>query len=196
MKDKLLHFLRRFPFASGVGLIAIILLVILGLRYSVLPDAEQLLDEVQRDVTVMTRNIENGRNLEEQAAQLSEWVELVESRVIRRQDRAINSAYFYDFENRVPIAVTGLVQREDLPGRFTAPRGRNVTDPWALQTFEEISFQMEAVGRLNELLHLLYLLRTADKLLRLGNFSLGIDQAVNPAVLKLEIDLRVLARKP
>lgn len=183
---------KKFPVAVVAGGASLILLVAFGLRYTTLENKNEELEEVKREIELMERNIRNSTSIEEQSARMGEMLEEIPGRTILRQDRAGNSAYFYRIAEGLAADIVRVNQRDDLPGRYT---GRH-PNRWRLNQFEEVSFEIAAVGRLNELLELVHYLRSSEKLVRIADFSLGVDQAVNPSVLRIVLDVRALARKP
>jgi hypothetical protein len=183
---------KKFPLVVLAGGVSVILLVVLVLRFTTLESKIGEAEELKREIDLMERNIRNATSLEEESARMSEMIGEIPRRTILRQDRAGNSAYFYRLADGLSASIVRVNQRDDLPGRYT---GRQ-PNRWQLNQFEEVSFEIAAVGRLNELLELIHYLRSSEKLIRIGDFSLNVDQAVNPAVLRIVLDVRALARKP
>jgi len=192
MPSKVQQIWKRFPIAVLACAASLVLLVVLGLRFTALDNKFEQAEELRREIELMERNIRNATSLEEQSVRMREMMEEIPRRTILRQDRAGNSAYFYRIGEGLAANIVRVNQRDDLPGRYT---GRH-PNRWRLNQFEEVSFEIAAVGRLNELLELIHYLRSSEKLVRVADFSLNIDQAVNPSVLRLVLDVRALTRKP
>ncbi len=190
--EKFQQIWKKFPVAVIAGGAALILLIVFALRYSALDNKIGQAKEIKGEIEVMERNIRNSTSLEEQSARMAEMLEEIPGRTMLRQDRAGNSAFFYRIAEDLAANIVRVNQRDDLPGRYT---GRH-PNRWRLNHFEEISFEIAAVGRLNELLELVHYLRSSEKLVRVADFSLSVDQAINPSVLRLVLDVRALARKP
>ncbi len=190
--SSIIPFIQRFPWVVGGGLFCLVTAVFLFTRWDRVNVLENEVEMVSREVRLMEQNLQNARSLEEESRSLETFLEELDSRILQREARAANTAYFYGVADGLPVSLSQVNQRDSLP---PAEQGGE-NNPWKLSTFEEVGFSVTAEGRFNELLEFLYLLRSEGSLTRAGSFSLSPVRAMDPSLLQFEIDIRALAQSP
>lgn len=186
MKAALPPWIRKFKFAVGAGVVAVLCLAVFALRFSRLSDLEEELQRADDDVRRMQRNIENAENLATQLAEIERLTDRIADRTVVPADAAVNKAYFYQYEN--PGLKIESVEQRTPP----AAQGEN---PWKMQNFETVEFTIVAEGSFTDVLGLAHQIRGGQKLVRVTSMSLLPGEGIRNQR-RIELTIEALAEKP
>jgi len=176
--------LKRYPVAVVSGLVVLVCLVAFFLRGGILNELNMREDELNSRLRVIEKNVKNSKGIEEDVEVVRAQVEEVDSRLFNREERAINTDFFYDFEDRVDVLVSSVMQ---LPGEDPA-LGKG--GPKALSEHASLVYTVEVSGSFANLLKLLYEFHAAEPFIRVADFEIG--RGSRTATNDLRAILRVL----
>jgi len=180
----LLARLKRYPVAVVSGIVIILCLAAFFLRGDVLTELERQEEELNSRLRVIDKNAKNSKGLSEDLELVGAQVEEVDTRLFDREERAINTNFFYDFEDRVDVLISSVNQS---PGEDPA-LGKG--GPNALAEHTALVYTIELSGTFVNVVKLLYELHVAEPFIRVADFE--IDRGSRTASDDLRAVLRVL----
>ena len=180
-------FVKKFKVASIAGVVALVCLAAILIRFPQAGDLSEKLRSTESDVLRMRRNINNAENLSSQLETIQSLTERIGDRTLVIEDAAANNAYFYQFEtDGLKIQSVQQLNRAPLKG----------SDPWEMTDFETVTFDVIAIGSFRETLDLAYRIRGGPKLVRFTALSLAPARDAGPRQRQIRMTLEALAEKP
>ena len=186
-----LNKLKQYPFAVVCCVLLLICMSVLLLRGGFLSELTEREAELSARMRTVDGNAKNSKDLEQQVEVLEAHVEAIDARLFDSRERAINTNFFYSFEDRVNVLITSVTQ---LSGQDPA---LSKGGPNALKLHSSILYDIILKGSFKEILGFIYEMYRVDPLIRVSDFQVhqadGTDAAVAGLVAKLRVV--VLARK-
>ena len=124
---------------------------------------EESLNARQR---VIERNVRNASDLKDDLEQVQAAVEVMQSRLFRRDERAVNANFFYDMEDLFDVRISQIKQQaEGYP--FYAQDGIH-----ELKLHSTIVYSIGLVGQMESILSFVHQLKEVDPFIRVVNLRL------------------------
>lgn len=182
--------LKRYPFALFCFVLLIALIVMAFLRADVVDNLSAREAELTSRIRVIEENARRAADLEEETGALEEKIEALRQRLFVREERAINTNFFYTLEDAVDIVISNVVQTPNEDPALAAG------GPNPLKLHSTIVYDLTITGRFREILKFLHKLDQVDPLIRVSDFQLneagGRDAA---GLLSARLRVIVLARR-
>lgn len=190
MKPKdILDRLKRYPIAVICAIIVVVCIVALVLRGGVLDELSAKENELNARLRVIETNAENAKDLAADVEQVESQVAEIEARLFRRDERAINTNFFYAFEDRVDLLISSVSQLaiED------AALGEG--GPNALKLHSVIPYDIVVQGSFQEIVKLLYEFHAHDAFIRVSDLQISSGERTGAGELSARMRVLVLAEK-
>ena len=185
--NQILDKLKQYPVAV-LGVLAILLCVgAIVLRGGAVDELTVKEEEVSSRLRIINGNIKNSKNLEEDVAALDVYVAAINGRVFHREQRSMNTDFFYSFEDELDILISDVSQMAAVD--VALDKG----GPNELKLYSAISYDVKVEGSFKEILEFLHEIHSVDALLRVAEFEVkAVDgQGATPG--KLAAKLRIVA---
>lgn len=162
MSAQLLAFFRRYPFAIGCSLLAVLLWVgnyFIWTRYKELAAGHQ---SVQRSGEDMLQALTGHGRISTELGSVKEALAFINLHMIHEGDLPENMGYFYQLETVSRIRLQALNQLSSSP-------------PPPEQPFKTVPFTVRTTGTYRQILRFLRELEAGPRLYKLQNYSLVQD---------------------
>jgi len=183
--------IRQYPILFVCGIVTPLLLIILFMRGPKLSDLEEEVARLEREWQNMQRNLERSSRLPEQIEELEASLDDINQRLMRVEEVALNSEFFYNLERQAGITFSRFSQGSASNGEaLSMPEKR-------LEHFSVIPYNIGINGKLEELLSFADLLERQDPIIRIESMSLtrvGTESG-DPFELSGTIECYALAEK-
>jgi hypothetical protein len=166
---------RKQPILCVCGLVSVILLAVIYLRFDLSSAQQAELDQKNEDIKRYRANLANSAQLAEQVETVVKANQLVRDRAIAPGDLAKNLQYFYHIE-----AETGVKYSELRPGA-AAPKGT------ATGIYVPVNFNLTVTGDFPKIITFLRQLERGERFYRLNTMT--ATQTTSEVILALNIDL-------
>ncbi len=180
-------FVKKFRVATLAGVVGLLCLGAILIRFPRLGDSREELRSTESDVARMRRNITNAENLAAHLETIQSLTDRIEDRTLAAGDAAVNNAYFYQFETD-GLKIESVNQRNS-----EAPKDG---DPWKMAGFDTVAFDITATGTFRKVLDLAHRIRGGTKLARLTGLTLVPAADAGPRQRRIRLTVEVLAGKP
>lgn len=183
---------RQFPILFVCGILTPLVLVILFMRGPKAAQLETELSDLEREWQHIRTNVERSGGLEENMAALQSGVEDLQGRLMRVDDVAVNSEFFYNLEKE-----TGVVFIRFSQGLATRGEGLNLGLE-KLSHFSVIPYDITLSGSLEKILQFLDVLDRQTFVIRMEVLNLSKPQDRQGTItetLNARIRCHVLAEK-
>jgi len=180
-------FVKKFRLATIAGVVGLLCLGAILIRFPRLDDSREELRSTERDVARMRRNISNAENLAAHLETIQSLTARIEDRTLAAGDAAVNNAYFYQFETD-GLKIESVNQRNPDPPK--------ATDPWKMTGFDTVAFDIIATGSFRDVLDLAYRIRGGPKLARLTGLILAPAGDAGARQRRIRLTIETLAEKP
>jgi len=167
---------RKQPILCVCGLVSVILLAVIYLRFDLSSAQQAELGQKNEDLKRYRTNLANSAQLAEQVEAVVKANQLVQDRAIRPGDLAKNLQYFYHIE-----AETGVKYSELRPGAAAAPKGA------AAGIYVPVNFTLTVTGDFPKIITFLRQLERGERFYRLNTMT--VTQTASEVILNLNIDL-------
>jgi hypothetical protein len=183
--------LKQYPFAVVCGGLLLVCMSVLLLRGGLLSELTEREAELSARIRTVDGNAKNSKGLEQQVEALEAYVEAIDTRLFDSRQRAINTNFFYSFEDRVNVLISSVSQLS-----AQAP-ALSKGGPNALKLHASILYEITLKGTFKEILGFIYEMYRVDPLIRVSDFEVHQADSTDAAVAALVAKLRVvvLARK-
>lgn len=181
--------LKQYPIAVGGVLVILLLAIGVFLRKSKVPELEGELVKIENQWGAISANNKESASLPEHVKEISAFGEEIQSRLIVREDKAINQQYFYGLEEKTGITLT-LLSQSDTPPPPRPPPGKPT-----LTLYSPIEFSVGVAGNFQQVLEFLYRLEHGQYFSRIDGFStnsIGLD---NEDQIQISLKMDMLGRK-
>ena len=165
--NRIIQILRRYPLAMVCFLVLAALIVTAFIRSDLVDNLSAREAELTSRIRVIEENARRSAGLEEETLKLEEKVEALKQRLFVREERAINTNFFYTLEDAVDIVVSNVTQGPNEDPALAAG------GPNELKLHSTIVYDVTIVGEFREILKFLYELDRVDPLIRVSDFQLN-----------------------
>lgn len=180
---------RQYPILFVCGILTPLLLIVLFMRGPKLSNLEDEVTRLERQWQSIQRNLERSDDLTAHIEELEATLETVNRRLMKVDDVARNSEFFYNLEREAGITFSRFSQG-------TASDGEALNIPvQKLEHFSVIPYSIGMKGTLEELLLFIDLLERQEPVIRMESLSLvrAGDGSGDPFELSGTLDCYALA---
>jgi len=183
--------LRDYPIAVIGALVFVGCVAVVFVRGDVVADLSVQETELIARIQTINKNVIASKNLEQDVESLLGYVATIDSRLFNRNERSINTAFFYSFENKLDIIISNVSQLTDEDPALI--KG----GPNELSLHSGIVYEVRVDGTFQEILGFMYEIQKADALMRITNFEVYVStaQGAAPGTLSAKLRIVVLAEK-
>lgn len=182
---------KEYPILFVCGIITPVALVLLFMRAPKIEEYETQLEDLERTWNDIQKNVERSAGLESDIESLETGLEAINERLMRVENVAVNSEFFYDLEEAVGVQL----------GRFTqgeAGDGSNLhIGMEKMLHFSTIPYNLNIGGTMEEVLSFISSLDRQDYIVRLESLRLAPASSEDKTSQQLSARLQchVLAEK-
>lgn len=188
-KETILLFLKRYPTAIISVVLAVACLIFSFVRGDLSTDLELKETELLAVIKKRDANAKNSTNLKADVEKIESIVERIQTKLFNQEQRAVNTNFFYSFEDLVPIRINSVGQAGVDPPNITAGGAK------PLSLYSYMGYDLVVEGTYSDIMRLLNEITHLDAFIRV----LGLQIAVTPQVGNVNdaarIRLVVLAQK-
>jgi hypothetical protein len=183
--------LRDYPIAVVGALVFIVCVAVVFVRGDVVPELSVQETELIARLRTINDNVIDSKDLEQDAESLLSYVASIDERLFNRNERSINTAFFYSYEDKLDIIISNVSQLTDEDPALI--KG----GPNELSLHSGIVYEIRVDGTFQEILEFMYEIQQADALMRIANFEVYASTAVGaaPGTLSAKLHVVVLAEK-
>jgi len=183
--------LRDYPIAVIGALVFVGCVAVVFVRGDVVADLSVQETELIARIQTINKNVIASKNLEQDVESLLGYVATIDARLFNRNERSINTAFFYSFENKLDIIISNVSQLTDEDPALI--KG----GPNELSLHSGIVYEIRVDGTFQEILGFMYEIQKADALMRITNFEVYVStaQGAAPGTLSAKLRIVVLAEK-
>ena len=183
--------LRDYPIAVVGALVFIVCVAVVFVRGDVVPELSVQETELIARLRTINDNVIDSKDLEQDAESLLSYVASIDERLFNRNERSINTAFFYSYEDKLDIIISNVSQLTDEDPALI--KG----GPNELSLHSGIVYEIRVDGTFQEILKFMYEIQQADALMRIANFEVYASTAVGaaPGTLSAKLHVVVLAEK-
>jgi hypothetical protein len=182
--------LRQYPLAV-IGAVVLMLCVGFGyLRGGLVAELSAQEAELIARIQTINANVKNSKNLEQNVQALDGYVASINERLFRRDERSVNTNFFYSFEDTLDIHISS-VNQSTVESPVLTKGGPN-----ELTLYSAITYDIGVNGTFQEILGFLYEIHKVDSLMRVTGFELSAGAGKASArALSAKLRIVVLAEK-
>lgn len=182
--------LKRYPIAVVCFVVIVVCGVCIFLRGSHLSELSAQEADLNSRIRTIDQNLKSSKDLERQLEEVELLVEQVESRLFKREQRAVNINFFYDLEDRLSAKIDNISQM--LVEDPAYAKG----GPHELKLYSTIAYSISLNGQFDEILSFLFELYRLDPLIRVADFQMLLaNQNSEEGELEARLRVIVLAEK-
>jgi hypothetical protein len=183
--------LRDYPIAVVGALVFIVCVAVVFVRGDVVPELSVQETELIARLRTINDNVIDSKDLEQDAESLLSYVASIDERLFNRNERSINTAFFYSYEDKLDIIISNVSQLTDEDPALIKD------GPNELSLHSGIVYEIRVDGTFQEILEFMYEIQQADALMRIANFEVYASTAVGaaPGTLSAKLHVVVLAEK-
>ena len=183
--------LRDYPIAVIGALVFVGCVAVVFVRGDVVADLSAQETELIARIQTINKNVIASKNLEQDVESLLGYVATIDARLFNRNERSINTAFFYSFENKLDIIISNVSQLTDEDPALIEG------GPNELSLHSGIVYEVRVDGTFQEILGFMYEIQKADALMRITNFEVYVStaQGAAPGTLSAKLRIVVLAEK-
>jgi len=183
--EEVLLFLRKNVISVACALLSIAMGVTWYMRSDLLPEAEKVLTDKQKQGELLAANIEDSNQLKEQFTAIAASNEAITNRMIRVGQLAENQQYFYRLESETNTKLADLRQIPWTPPGKTAPK----------TSFTPVGFGLTAQGDYPQLMDLLRRLETGEHYCRVITCTLHPLTEMRGGQLGMTLNIELMAEQ-
>ena len=105
--------LRDYPIAVVGALVFIVCVAVVFVRGDVVPELSVQETELIARLRTINDNVIDSKDLEQDAESLLSYVASIDERLFNRNERSINTAFFYSYEDKLDIIISNVSQLTD-----------------------------------------------------------------------------------
>ena len=183
--------LKEYPVAVISALVFIGCAVVVFMRGDLVAELSLRETELIAQIRTINDNVIDSRNLEQDVESLQGYVAAIDERLFNRNERSINTNFFYSFEDKLDIIIADVSQlRIEEP---TLIKG----GPNELSLYSGIVYEIRVGGTFQEILGFMYEIQQVDALMRIANFEVyaATAQRAAPEALLAKLHVVVLAEQ-
>jgi hypothetical protein len=178
--EALLSLVRKNPVSVVCGLVSLILVGLIYFRLDAIPAAEAELALKQAESERLATNVKYAAQLKEQLEALVEANKDIDTRIIRENQRGVNTQYFYKLESDTGVK---LVDFRPLEARAPAKGSKTMLMP--------VGFNLSVQGSYPQVLDFLRQLEGGARYSRVltASISGSVTNRAGPLTLSLTVEL-------
>ena len=183
--------LRDYPIAVIGALVFVGCVAVVFVRGDVVAELSVQETELIARIQTINKNVIASKDLEQDAESLLGYVATIDEHLFNRNERSINTAFFYSFENKLDIIISNVSQLTDEDPALIEE------GPNELSLHSGIVYEVRVDGTFQEILGFMYEIQKADALMRITNFEVYVStaQGAAPGTLSAKLRIVVLAEK-
>ena len=183
--------LRDYPLAVVGALVFIGCVAVVFVRGDVVDDLLVQEAELIARIRTINDNVIDSNNLEQDVESLLGYVATIDARLFNRNERSINTAFFYSYEDKLDIIISNVSQLTDEDPALIEG------GPNELSLHSGIVYEIRADGTFQQILEFMNEILKADALMRIANFEVyaSTAQGAAPGTLSAKLRIVVLAEK-
>ncbi|MGJ8650679.1 MAG: hypothetical protein ACSHX4_09995 [Opitutaceae bacterium] len=181
--------LKRYPLAVSSAVLLIISVAVIFLRGDVLLELEATESELNGRIRTIEQNIINSNGLDAEVEQLEAEVVSIDGRLFDRSQSAVNANFFYGFEKKADVLITGVNQLQ-VDDAILSKGGPN-----ELKLYTALVYEIGCEGGFSQILSFLFQLHAANPLIRVADFQISEGSKAAPGALTAKLRVLVLARQ-
>lgn len=178
--------LKQYPVAV---LCFLVLLICAGgafLRAGLIDELSTKETELIARLRTINENIKNSKNLDKDLEALEANVALIDERLFSRDERSVNTNFFYSFEDDFDISISDVNQLSVEDPAFI--KG----GPNELKIYSGISYGITVTGTFEQILRFAYEIHNAEALMRLADYEVSVASRKTDGAGILSARLRVV----
>jgi len=178
--------LKQYPVAVIGAVVLILCMGVAFLRGGVVAELSAQETELIARIRTINDNVKNSKNLEQDVESLEGYVVSIDERLFDRNERSINTNFFYSLEDQLDIIISDVNQLtvED-PALIKG-------GPHELTLYSGIVYEITVSGTFQEILGLMYEIQKVDSLMRIANFQVDVANGKGATLGTLFAKLRVV----
>jgi hypothetical protein len=183
--------LKEYPVAVISALVFIGCAVVVFMRGDLVAELSLRETELIAQIRTVNDNVIDSRNLEQDVESLQGYVAAIDERLFNRNERSINTNFFYSFEDKLDIIIADVSQLTiEEPALIKG-------GPNELSLYSGIVYEIRVGGTFQEILSFMYEIQQVDALMRIANFEVqaATAQRAAPEALLAKLHVVVLAEK-
>jgi len=183
--------LKEYPVAVISALVFIGCAVVVFMRGDLVAELSLRETELIAQIRTVNDNVIDSRNLEQDVESLQGYVAAIDERLFNRNERSINTNFFYSFEDKLDIIIADVSQLTiEEPALIKG-------GPNELSLYSGIVYEIRVGGTFQEILGFMYEIQQVDALMRIANFEVqaATAQRAAPEALLAKLHVVVLAEK-
>jgi len=183
--------LRDYPIAVIGALVFVGCVVVVFVRGDVIADLSVQETELIARIRIINDNVIDSKNLEQDVESLLGYVATINARLFNRNERSINTAFFYSYEDKLDIIISNVSQLTDEDPALM--KG----GPNELSLHSGIVYEIRVDGTFQQILEFMYEIQQADALMRIAKFEVYVStaQGAPPGTLSAKLHVVVLAEQ-
>ena len=183
--------LKDYPIAVIGALVFVGCVAVVFVRGDVVADLSAQETELIARIETINKNVIASNNLEQDVESLLGYAATIDERLFNRNERSINTAFFYSFENKLDIIISNVSQLTDEDPALI--KG----GPNELSLHSGIVYEIRVDGTFQQILEFMYEIQKAEALMRITNFEVYVStaQGAAPGTLSAKLHVVVLAEK-
>jgi hypothetical protein len=178
--------LKQYPLAVASGVLLVLFVGVLFLRGDVVAELSAQEAELVARIRTIDGNIKNSKDLEQEVEALEAHVVSIDERLFNRQERAINTNFFYSFEDKIDILISSVSQLA------VEDPALSKDGPNELKLHSAILYDITVKGTFKEILGFIYEIHRVDPLIRVSDFQIDSTGSKDAKRGDLVAKLRVL----
>lgn len=184
--NEILNRLKRYPLAVICALVLFICIILIVLRGSVVAELSMREADLNARIHTIEENAKSSTGLEADVEELDARVVAINERLFVRDERAINTNFFYSLEDEVDVVISGVSQLS------AEDPGLSKGGPNELKLHSAIVYEISVKGSFRDLLKFLFHMHQVDPLIRVSEFEINSSRGGGTSSGDLDAKLRVL----
>lgn len=162
----ILEKLKTYPLAICCSIIGVACLVVLYARSGIVDELSIKEADLASEIQAIKENIKNSKSLAQHVEEMEALAEEIDARLFRKDERAVNLNFFYEFEEDQNVSYGSLNQR----GAGSAIYRKGGARP--LKEYSTMVFSISLQDSFEKILRIMHALETSRPLIRVGSFDL------------------------
>lgn len=184
--QELLAKIKQYPLVTGCLVLIAILGGVVYFRGEIVPTLTVERDSLESQWSAQQFNEAQSVNLDKQVEELEAMIEEIDGRAMKRAEKVVNEAYFYQAARHAGVSMMHYGQEDD-PDLSEAEK-----KAVANERYEEIGFDLNVRGKFEQVTTFVHTLRTGRHFVRLDAFDTETIKDLGPEFLLVKIELKGL----
>jgi len=179
--------LKQYPIVVVSVVVILVCAVSAFLRGSVVEELTRSEDDLTKRILTINTNSKNSKDLEQDVEAVVASVAVIEERLFDREERSINTDFFYSFEDRLDVLISDVSQLT------TEDASLIKGGPNELKLYSGVSYNVKVSGSFQAILKFLYEIHRMEALMRVATFD--VVEGESEGLLSANLRVVVLAQK-